>query len=254
MSAFKSPYDGHQEAEWLKVTRRLLAKHPLKVGTILEVAEVTWERLWATTVGAGLTQVPLRELQVPATVVGYFFEVLFAKELENRYPRLWRGHQNKDEKDLVYLPNPSLSVEIKTSGQCSFKVFGNRSYGQEAQNQSLIKKEKSGYYITLNFTGRTMNLLRFGWIDATDWSPQAAPTGQMAGLRPAVYQYKLVAIPGKYRLLTPVQLLRGVGPSAVAAIATLGIHTIGDLLKFRGELTPKLSSVRAEAIGEYALE
>jgi hypothetical protein len=198
--------------------------------------------------------VPLKDLAVPATVVGYFFEVLLAKELESRFPQLWRGHESKDEKDLVYLPNPSLSVEIKTSGQFSFKVFGNRSYGQEAQKQSLVKKEKSGYYITMNFTGRTMNLLRFGWIDASDWSPQAAPTGQMAGLRSAVYEYKLVRIHGRYRLLAPVNLLRGVGPSVAAALEVLGIRTIGDLLGFTESLPPNLAKIRANAFSEYAAE
>ena len=47
------------------------------------------------------------------------------------------------------------------------------------------KKEKSGFYITVNFFNQTLTLMRFGWIDADDWDPQEAPTGQMAGLKQA---------------------------------------------------------------------
>ena len=254
MSAAKSPYQGRPEPDWPKITRRLIEQHPLKTATILEIAEVTWERLWSTTLGAGLTQVPLKDLAVPAAVVGYFFEILFAKELEYRFPKLWRGHQAKDDKDLVYLPDPALSIEIKTSGQFSFKIFGNRSYAQEAQSESLVKKGKSGYYITMNFTGRTMNLLRFGWIDASDWSAQLAPTGQMAGLGPAVYRHKLVPIHGRYRLAAPVQLVRGVGPSAASALDVYAIRTVGDLLNYKDVLPAKLARIRAAAIADYATE
>ncbi|HVC98661.1 MAG TPA: ScaI family restriction endonuclease [Pirellulales bacterium] len=113
MNEPKGPYHGKPEAQWAKVTRRLLARHPLKPETILDVATVAWNDLWATTVGAGRAKVRLAELAVPATVVGYFFEILFAKELEARYPGQWRGHLAKDDKDLVYVPDAAMSVEIK---------------------------------------------------------------------------------------------------------------------------------------------
>jgi len=177
-------------------------------------------------------------------VVGYFFEVLFARELERRERSTWRGTQSKEEKDLVYLPNPALSVEIKTSGQAGFKVYGNRSYGQKAGNDLLVKKEKSGYYLTVNFFNQTLTLVRFGWIDADDWDPQQSPTGQMAGLRPAVYQSKLLPIPGAYRQEGPVILLQGIGSQTARQLADLGIHTIGDFLHYPGELSARFSRIR----------
>jgi hypothetical protein len=239
-----SPYAGKPDSSWLGITKRLVNKHPLKPEVLREVALTTWERLWQTTVGAGPTQVKLSELKVPATVVGYFFETLFARELEQREPSNWRGTQSKEEKDLVYLPNPTLSVEIKTSGQAGFKVYGNRSYGQKAGNDLLVKKEKSGYYVTLNFFNQTLPLIRFGWIDAHDWDPQEAPTGQMAGLSPTVYQSKLLPIPGSYRKESPIFLLRGIGPETAKQLGTFGIRTVGDFLHYQGELPEKFARIR----------
>ena len=172
----------------------------------------------------------LSDLNVPATVIGYFFEVLLARELELLCPDEWRGGASKDEKDLVYVPDPSLSIEVKTSGQLGYRIYGNRSYGQTAANDTLVKKEKSGYYLTVIFVGRALTLIRFGWIDADDWKPQAAPTGQMAGLSDAVYTSKLIPIAGEYRASAPIELLHGVGASTASEFHRCGITTIGDLL------------------------
>lgn len=163
-----NPNSGNPESTWLGITRRLVGNHPLKSATLLEAVLTTWSTLWQTTVGAGPLLVKLADLRVPATIVGYFFEDLLARELERSHRKIWRGTQSKDEKDLVYIPNPALSVEIKTSGQAGFKVYGNRSYGQRTRRDLLAKKEKSGFYITVNFFGQTMSLIRFGWIDADD--------------------------------------------------------------------------------------
>jgi hypothetical protein len=247
-----SPYAGKPEEKWGKITKRLLAAHPLTEAVIREVALAAWDKVWDTTVGSGATAVRLGELRVPATIVGYFFEVLCSREMQARWPGEWRGNRSGDEKDLVCLKNPRLSVEIKTSGQLGRRVYGNRSYGQDAQNEALVKKEKSGYYITVNFYRQALTLLRFGWIDASDWKPQSSPTGQMAGLPDKVYRHKLVVIPGDYQLNGPVELLRGVGPKAARALQEINVHTIRDLLDFAGPLpNARLQRVRPAAMQEY---
>lgn len=240
----KSPYSGRPESSWLGITQRLVNSQPLKRGTLLEAAVAAWTTLWQTTLGSGQTSVRLSELQVPATIVGYFFEILLTRELERHNPTLWRGSRSKDEKDLVYLPDQSCSIEIKTSGQAGFKIYGNRSYRQKSANELLIKKEKSGFYITANFFQTTLTLLRFGWIDAEDWEPQKAQTGQMAGLKQAVYEHKLLPLPGPYRQQAPVILLSGAGPRVVGEFASLGIRTIGDLLAYRKPLPSRLDRVK----------
>src|SRR5260370_34076301 len=146
MTTLPSPYAGKPEREWNRITRRLLAAHPLDLETILEVAQPAWQSVWTTVLGSGGVATRLVDLDVPASIVGYFFEILFTKEMERRYPGKWRPGQRADEKDLVYVPDPARSVELKASGQPGYKVFGNRSYGQSAQEGERTKKNKSGYY------------------------------------------------------------------------------------------------------------
>lgn len=165
-----SPYSGYRVEDWAEKTKELIKQHPLKPDVIREVALYSWDILWQTKIGKDATVMSLEEINPPAIVVGYFFEKLFAKELQRRYPSEWRGTQRKDEKDVVYIPNSDLSIELKTSGQLGTQIFGNRSSGQKVENETLAKKEKSGYYITVNFYKKTLTLLRFGWLDnSTDY-------------------------------------------------------------------------------------
>lgn len=226
-----SPYIGVPVGQWPSVTKKLLSKYPLSQCEILEIAEIAWNRLWTSTIGG---QIQLDKVELPATVVGYFFQKLFAHELSTRYPKTWRGEQEKSDKDLVNLRENIFSTEMKSSGQMGYALFGNRSYNQQTQNDNNTSKDKSGYYITLNFFGSKMTLLRLGWIDQDDWIPQGAETGQAAILKPDVYKYKLVKIPGAYRLQSPVQLLNGVGGKGAAKLNQIGIYTIEDIIKYNG--------------------
>jgi len=224
-------------------------QHPLSTDQILDAALLSWSRLWSTWVGDANVGFPLAEIDPPATVIGYMFEKLFAKELAARLPGSWRGGIGS-EKDLHCLADETMSVEMKASGQLGYKVFGNRSYGQALANEDAGKKDKSGYYITVNFFGQKLTLLRFGWIDATDWQAQKSATGQMAGLPPEVYAHKLIAIRGAYMLEGPVQLLDGVGAKAAKDLSDLGVETIGDLLK-APRLGSKYEALRATAKARY---
>lgn len=233
-----SPYTGVPVEKWEEKTRDLLAAHPLDARVIRDVALASWDTLWRTKIGYAEAAIPLDELGLPATVVGYFFEKLFARELQLRFPKEWRGGKAKDEKDLVYLAEPRFSTEMKTSGQLGFKIFGNRSYSQAAADGSLVSKiDRSGYYITVNFWGKMLTLIRFGWIDSEDWRPQAASTGQAASLAREVYQYKLVAIRGDYQLDAPVALVPSIGPKTAAILAEEKVKTLRDLRNYEGENT-----------------
>lgn len=244
-----SPYDSLREEQWLAKTQDLVNQHPLKFETIRRVALKCWHTLWSTTIGEGELSISLGELDVPATVTGYFFEKLFAKELETEFSHLWRGGRSKDEKDIVYIPNEFYSIEIKSSGQLGLKVFGNRSYGQNVENSEMEKKEKSGYYITVNFYERTLNLLRFGWIDHEDWKAQKAATGQAAGLSDAVYRHKLLEISGEYRLNAPIGIVKGIGAKTSQDFSAEGVQTIRDLQNYQGKNSKILKF--KEKLGEY---
>lgn len=230
-----SPYESQSIETWSNITKGLIAKHPLDVDTIREVALIAWGVLWQTKIGEGDISVRLDEIDVPATVVGYFFEKLFARELERKHPEQWRGSRSKEEKDIVYVPNPAFSIEMKSSGQIGTKVFGNRSYNQKAQEGSKISKiEKSGYYITINFNHQTLNLIRFGWIDLHDWKSQKSSTGQAATLADEVYTHKMIVIPGSYQLNNSVEILNGVGKKTLETFTAERISTIYDLLQYQG--------------------
>jgi hypothetical protein len=77
-----SPYANLSQSEWLEKTQELVEQHPLRLEEIKEIALESWNLLWETRIGAGEVAVMLTEIDVPATVVGYFFEKLFARELE----------------------------------------------------------------------------------------------------------------------------------------------------------------------------
>lgn len=246
-----SPYADVPEQDWKDVTHRLVASHPLTVDTIRDAALVSWGRLWSSTVGDAETGFKLQELDPPATVVGYFFEKIFSKELAKRMPDVWIGGRGS-QKDLHCITDESKSVEMKSSGQLGYKVFGNRSYGQKNEDEEAAKKDKSGYYITINFYKHDLTLLRFGWIDAGDWQAQKSATGQMAGLGEKTYQNKLIIILGPYMLNGPIQLLKGVGPKAASELMDLGIDTIGDLVKFDAKKVPvRFQKLFKSAVAEY---
>jgi ScaI restriction endonuclease len=247
-----SPYADLPLEEWLKITEQLVAQHPLNLDTIRDVALIAWGVLWQTKIGEGDTIIRLDEIDVPATVVGYFFEKLFARELERQHPAQWRGGgRRKEEKDIVYVPNPTFSIEMKSSGQLGTKIFGNRSYNQQTQESSQVSKiDKSGYHITINFYQQTLNLIRFGWIDLDDWKPQKSATGQAAILAKDVYNHKLVIISGNYRLHASVRMLDGVGKRTLEIFSTEGINTIHDLLQYEGN-NSVLKKFRKQASESY---
>jgi len=192
---------------------------------------LSWNRLWSSEIGG---EIRIDEVELPATVVGYFFQKLFSHELSSRYPHVWKGEELKSDKDLVNITQPQFSTEMKASGQLGYALFGNRSYNQQSETAESSGKDKSGYYITLNFYEKTITLLRLGWIDQDDWIPQGAATGQAAVLRPEVYQYKLMEINGAYRNKSPIQLLNGVGPKAAEELQNDKIFTFGDIKNYQG--------------------
>ncbi|GAC1605475.1 MAG: hypothetical protein NVS3B3_03450 [Aquirhabdus sp.] len=243
-----SPYEGLPTSQWLETTRALLDEHPLKVKEIIELVNIAWEDVWSTVIGKGKAQLSLHEVNPPATVVGYFFEKLLGKELAARYPEQWVGGTTGSDKDLCCKTNPKFSIEVKSSGQLGLKIFGNRSYGQEVENVDRAKKDKSGYYITVNFFKDKLTLIRFGWIDGSDWAAQKSSTGQMAGLGADVYSYKLIPIGGDYVLDAPIQLLNGVGEKLAETCNKQGFMSVRDVLNNRDKLSGKLKNIYDAAV------
>lgn len=229
-------YHGKPSAKWTNVTKQLVDEHPLfrDPVALLEAIDAVWNALWQTTVGVPPYAIPMRELKPRAQIVGDFFENVLAHYLQKKTGEWTRG--TSAEKDLLYRGKKrgDFDTEIKTSGQSGGKIFGNRSYAQPnkaGELEAAARKKRAGYYLCVNFSGDAIFMVRVGWIDAEDWVPQTAPTGQMSGLKRHVYDHKLIELPGPHLLKAPLIVVDGIGPKSDALLAKYGLRTVGDVVK-----------------------
>ena len=190
-----SPYYEEPEANWPKITRELLSRQKLTGPALATAVLGSWDDIFSSQIGPARIGVDI----FPAPqVMGFLLHELTPLRVALDLPG-WRRDATASERDLVFDPDPSLSIEIKTSSNPT-QVFGNRSFGQE--NAGRGKKAKSGYYCTINFEGwkdapgRRPEILRirYGWIDSTDWVAQEAATGQASSLPGRVYRGQLALI------------------------------------------------------------
>jgi hypothetical protein len=193
-----SPYARLPEKKWIDRTRRLIAAHPLKSADIKAAVLDSWDSIFESKIGKHGIQIGKEIFPIPQ-LMGAFLHELIPLELSAKYPKSWRGNQNKGEKDLVCITDLKFSIEVKTSSDKK-SIFANRSYARP-QSSSPLAKGKDGYYIAVNFEkfeeGRNrprIRLIRFGWLDHTDWIAQSAATGQQARLAPITYRTKLLPI------------------------------------------------------------
>ncbi|MBK9095533.1 MAG: ScaI family restriction endonuclease [Anaerolineae bacterium] len=191
-----SPYLGLPIESWENRTRELIDEHPLEMIEINDVVLKVWNDIFSSGIGSKPFKIG-EDLFPRPQIMAYFLHELIPLEFSRRYPGTWRREETADEKDLVYTPDPKYSVEIKTSSSAK-SIFGNRSYAQETDSP---KKNKSGYYLAVNFEKFKASVrpkivgVRFGWLDYSDWIGQAAATGQQARLDPSVGKYKLLKLP-----------------------------------------------------------
>lgn len=190
-----SPYDKQPVSSWLKITKKLVQRHPLSTEEIVQISLASWESIFVSTIGNDF--LIGKDIFPKPQIMGFFLHELIPLILTKKYPDKWRKEQIASEKDLIYIPDDTFSVEIKTSSSAK-NIYGNRSYAQEANS---VKKSKSGYYIAVNFQNFSMKItkpeitkIRFGWLDHADWIGQTAATGQQARLSPDVEQNKLLTL------------------------------------------------------------
>lgn len=169
--------------------------------TLVEAVLESWEDIFRSQIGFAKIG---RDIFPTPQIMGFLLHELVPARIGHLYPE-WRKDESSTEKDLVNLNNPLLSIEIKTSSNPT-KVFGNRSYGVETSGSSgrIAKKAKSGYYCTVNFEKwqskdaaaprPEVKLIRYGWIDSTDWRSQGAESGQQSNLPTRVYNHQLATL------------------------------------------------------------
>lgn len=191
----KSPYDSQPKEKWLSITNRIIKEHPLKTDVLVEETLEAWKNIFISGIGKENFKIGKDIFPAPQ-VMGYLLHELIPLKLSAKFPKEWKKDKEVSEKYLVYIPDLKYSFEIKTSSHKD-KIFGNRSYGQPSTNP---KKDKSGYYLAINFENFSesktpkIRLIRFGWLDHSDWISQKAATGQQARLTVEADKYKLIEI------------------------------------------------------------
>jgi len=191
----ESPYHGVPQQEWRGITRELLRKQELDGSSLLEAVLQSWDDIFDSTIG--LAKIGTDIFPAPQ-VLGFLLHELVPLRISKTKPN-WRRDASSSEKDLVFIPDPALSIEIKTSSHRG-QIFGNRSFGID--NPGRGKKAKSGYYCTINFqrwldarSGRPeVTRVGYGWLDSTDWNAQPAQTGQKSTLPAIVYNTQLAVL------------------------------------------------------------
>jgi hypothetical protein len=191
-----SPYEGLPPTKWLAKTKELVDAHPLDARELVEVVLASWDAIFKSKIGPHRFSIG-RHICPKPQIMGFLLHELIPLEFSARYPDDWAGEKSAKDKDLVYIPDPTYSMEIKTSSHPT-QIFGNRSY---AQRPADSKKGKSGYYLAVNFQRFSKNVtkprvrrVRFGWLDHTDWIGQKAATGQQARLPSDVENGKLLML------------------------------------------------------------
>lgn len=205
----ESPFEEIPKEQWKDKRDELIEEHPLSISDVRNLVLNSFEKLKKTTIGDPNDGIRLfDDVEPSAQVQGDFLEVLMAKTLSEG--NQWR-HGTEAEKDFIFEPEVRYSTELKSSGQeGKTEVYGNRSYAQRV-DENDAKKSKTGYYITVNFYLNKVYLIRFGWLDFSDWTGQESESGQSAHLSNEAYQHKLKIINGDYRLNAPIIVLDDVG-------------------------------------------
>lgn len=188
----RSPYLGKDKAEWKSITTQLIQEHPLNKDSLVEMVQLAWTDIFETSIGRHGLKIGEHIFPKPQ-VIGALLHELIPAEMSATYPGEWKGEEYAGDKDIVYIPDDFYSIELKTSSNPS-RIFGNRSY---AQKPSQGKKSKDGFYMAVNFEKFSKKnskpdilVIRFGWLDHTDWRGQKAESGQQASLSPETYDLK----------------------------------------------------------------
>jgi hypothetical protein len=198
-----SPYNGLSADRWRAKTREIIKQHLLNSHEIYQIVIKIRNEIFQSTFTTRGYKIGVDLFPRPQ-IIGALLHELIPLEFSSQYPGIWRREENKDEKDIVYIPDDYFSIELKTSSSSS-NIYGNRSYPQKSLAGKKSKKSKSGYYLAVNFQKFDNNikgiqrpqitLVRFGWIDRDDWQGQKSQTGQQSRLSADVERYKLLILP-----------------------------------------------------------
>ena len=196
-----SPYSGKYISKWGKITDGLIKKHPLEPSEIVDVVLQSWDDIFNSKLGSFSIGI---EIFPTPQIMSFLLHELVAHYLGKKFPKIYKVGKEKSEKDVHCITDTDFSIEIKASSNPT-QIFANRSYAQPVTGKG--QKNKNGYYITINFEKfktpkdkPKIILIRFGYIEHSDWKAQASESGQQASLLKDAYLHKLRTIYPKTKL------------------------------------------------------
>ena len=183
-----NPYEGKDVDLWQDITNELVDEHPL-TPLIVELCLKSWDSILNGKINTYLNLL-IREMRLSPQATGALFHDVIPEYIQKNIQGFRKGVGK--EKDIVCEFNDFYSMELKTSSQKS--IYGNRSYAK-----SETGKEKSGYYLAINFEKIQIKnpqilLIQMGWLDQTDWRGQKSETGQQAALTREARNSKFVVL------------------------------------------------------------
>lgn len=183
-----SPYEGIPKDKWLEKTNELVRAHPL-YPCIVEFCFNSWNSILNGKINTYLN-LSIRQMTISPQATGALLHDILPEYITKYTADFRKGIGN--EKDIVCITDPFYSMELKTSSQNS--IYGNRSYAKSDGG-----KDKSGYYLTINFEKISNNnpkikKIMMGWLDHSDWIGQASETGQQAFLAQDAKKYKFIIL------------------------------------------------------------
>jgi len=188
-----SPYLDLPISSWKNKTLELINEYPIPPSVLVNAVLESWNLIYGSVIGGKIT-IGKDYFPTPQ-ILGDFLHELIPLEL-SKFNNVFRKGILANEKDIVCEYDECFSMEIKTSSQKG--IYGNRSF---AQKDILSRKDKSGYYLAINFppvhkynTWKHISQIRFGWLDFSDWQGQKSQSGQQANLCKDVLDNKFVTI------------------------------------------------------------
>ena len=181
-------YEHKTANEWVAITNKLVKENPI-TDCIVDLSLRTWKSILNGNVNSYLN-LKISELDLSPQAVSNLFHDILPIYIERNVPN-WKKGTQAHEKDVVYMIDDKYSFEVKVSSSKN-AIFGNRSYGQSSGDS---KKSKDGYYLAVNIDKLSVDnpnirLIRFGWLNHTDWISQKAQTGQRSRLGKGVMDLK----------------------------------------------------------------
>jgi hypothetical protein len=118
-----SPYFGLDQTKWAEKTLELIEAHPADPEDLVSVVRNSWTSIFGSSLGSGF-KIGTHIFPRPQ-ILGFFLHELVPLEFERLYPGVWRRDSGAGDKDLVYVADDDMSIEIKTSSNKS-QIFANR--------------------------------------------------------------------------------------------------------------------------------